>query len=184
MSNLSKGLRQTLDKHFFIDHVHLAEKQISSDRTIKCAFKTLDESVVEGVLIPTKTRMTACISSQVGCSLACKFCATGRLKRMRNLSGQEIYDQVFMINELSKEHYDMQLSNIVYMGMGEPLLNYAHVLKSIEMITSSEGMGMSPKRITVSTAGIAKMIKNLGDDDVRFNLALLFGKELMIENKI
>lgn len=172
MTNLSKSLRETLSTHYFIDHVELGEKQVSDDRTIKCAFKTSDNAVIEGVIIPTKNRTTACVSSQVGCSLACKFCATGRLKRMRNLNGQEIYDQVFMIDQIGRSHYDTPLSNIVYMGMGEPLLNYANVLKSIEMITSEEGMGMSPKRITVSTAGIAKMIKKLGDDDVKFNLAL------------
>ncbi len=172
MTNLSQNLREKLVQHFTIGHISLDEKQISSDRTIKCAFKTQDDKVIEGVLIPTSKRMTACVSSQVGCSLACKFCATGRLKRMRNLDAAEIYDQVFTINELSKSHYDIPLSNIVYMGMGEPLLNYKNVLKSIEMVCSDEGMGMSPKRITVSTAGIAKMIKQLGDDGVRFNLAL------------
>lgn len=172
MTNLSKSLRETLSANYFIDHVELGEKQVSDDRTIKCAFKTRDNAVIEGVLIPTKSRTTACVSSQVGCSLACKFCATGRLKRMRNLNGQEIYDQVFMIDQIGRSHYDTPLSNIVYMGMGEPLLNYTNVLKSIEMITSDEGMGMSPKRITVSTAGISKMIKKLGDDDVKFNLAL------------
>lgn len=172
MTNLSQHLREKLEQHFTIGHISLDEKQISKDRTIKCAFKTQDDKVIEGVLIPTSSRMTACVSSQVGCSLACKFCATGRLKRMRNLDAAEIYDQVFTINELSKSHYDIPLSNIVYMGMGEPLLNYKNVLKSIEMVCSDEGMGMSPKRITVSTAGIAKMIKQLGDDGVRFNLAL------------
>ncbi len=172
MSNLSKSLRETLDQHFYIDHVVLGDKQISSDKTIKCAFQTMDKATIEGVLIPTSKRMTACISSQIGCSLACKFCATGRLKRVRNLEAQEIYDQVFMINELSQQHYQIPLSNIVYMGMGEPLLNYKNMLDSIKMLTSEEGMGMSPKRITVSTAGIAKMIMKLGDDDVKFNLAL------------
>lgn len=172
MTNLSHVLREKLKENFSIGHISLDEKQISNDRTIKCAFKTQDDKVIEGVLIPTSKRMTACVSSQVGCSLACKFCATGRLKRMRNLDAAEIYDQVYTINELSKAHYDIPLSNIVYMGMGEPLLNYKNVLKSIEMVSSEDGMGMSPKRITVSTAGIAKMIKQLGDDDVRFNLAL------------
>ncbi len=172
MSNLSKSLRDTLNQHFYIDHVVLGDKQISSDRTIKCAFQTQDKATIEGVLIPTSKRMTACISSQIGCSLACKFCATGKLKRVRNLEAQEIYDQVFMINQLSQKHYEIPLSNIVYMGMGEPLLNYKSVLESIKMVTSEEGMGMSPKRITVSTAGIAKMIMKLGDDEVKFNLAL------------
>lgn len=172
MSNLSKEFRNFLTENYFIDKVALAEKQISNDKTIKCAFETHDKKVIEGVLIPTSKRMTACISSQVGCSLACKFCATGRLKRLRNLTSWEIYDQVYTIREMAKNQYNIDLSNIVYMGMGEPLLNYKATLESIEMISSEKGMGMSPKRITVSTAGIAKMIKQLGDDEVKFNLAL------------
>ena len=172
MTNLSKDLREWLNTHYCINRITIASKQISNDRTIKVAFKLHDGYEVEGVLIPTESRMTACVSSQVGCSLSCKFCATGYLKRMRNLEAAEIYDQVVMIKELAAEHYDMPLSNIVYMGMGEPLLNYANVLRSIDHITSEKGLGMSPKRITVSTAGIAKMIKKLADDEVRFNLAL------------
>jgi 23S rRNA (adenine2503-C2)-methyltransferase len=150
----------------------LKDQQISKDKTIKCAFEVDKNSVVEGVLIPTKKRMTACISSQVGCSLACTFCATGRLKLLRNLSAGEIYDQVFHLKNEANAQYQKSLSNIVYMGMGEPLLNYKNVLSSINWICSEEGLGMSPKRITLSTAGISKMIKKLGDDEVRFNLAL------------
>lgn len=172
MSNLGKALRSKLDEHFFIDHITLDDQQISSDKTIKCAFSVEPGKVVEGVLIPTTSRMTACISSQVGCSLACKFCATGKLKLMRNLTAGEIVDQVVYLKNQAEERYNTQLSNIVYMGMGEPLLNYKNMLRSTELITSPEGLGMSPKRITVSTAGIAKMIKKLGDDQVKFNLAL------------
>jgi 23S rRNA (adenine2503-C2)-methyltransferase len=131
-----------------------------------------DKNLVEGVLIPTETRMTACVSSQVGCSLTCKFCATGYMDRKRNLEAGEIYDQVVAIDKVAQNTYNIPLSNIVFMGMGEPLLNYAQVLKSIEHITSPDGLNMSPKRITVSTAGVAKMIKKLGDDAVKFNLAL------------
>jgi 23S rRNA (adenine2503-C2)-methyltransferase len=116
--------------------------------------------------------MTACISSQAGCSLACKFCATGRLKLLKNLSAGEIYDQVEMIRGMAQEQYNQGLTNIVYMGMGEPLLNYRAVLESVDRICGDPGLGMSPKRITVSTAGIAKAIRRLGDDQVRFNLAL------------
>lgn len=172
MTNLSVKLREQLKETFFIDHITLDEQQVSSDRTIKCAFNVGVGKVVEGVLIPTKTRMTACISSQVGCSLACKFCATGKLKLLKNLSAGEIVDQVVHLKNLSETKYDQNLSNIVYMGMGEPLLNYKNMIESIGKITSEEGLGMSPKRITVSTAGIAKMIKKLGDDEVKFNLAL------------
>lgn len=172
MHNLPDSLIAQLEEHFFFDTVTLAEKQVSNDRTIKCAFKLHDGRVVEGVLIPTDTRMTACISSQVGCSLACKFCATGKLKRMRNLEPGEIFDQVVIIDQLAREHYDMPLSNIVYMGMGEPLLNFDNMLRSVDRITGNPGLGMSAKRITVSTAGIAKMIKKLGELEVKFNLAL------------
>lgn len=172
MSNISAGTRQLLDEHFELKKIKLADQQVSSDRTIKCAFEVDPGKVVEGVLIPTASRMTACISSQVGCSLACKFCATGRLKMLRNLSAGEIYDQVVHLKNEAESLYQIPLSNIVYMGMGEPLLNYKNVLTSIEKITSPEGLGMSPQRITVSTAGVAKMIRKLGDDQVKFNLAL------------
>lgn len=172
MSNLSKPLREKLMQNFSIHGVEIDTSQVSRDRTIKNAFKLYDGNIVEGVLIPTETRMTACVSSQVGCSLTCKFCATGKLERIRNLEAGEIYDQVAILREQAVEKYGIPLSNIVYMGMGEPLLNYSNVLESINRITSPDGLNMSPQRITVSTAGIAKMIKKLGDDEVRFNLAL------------
>lgn len=172
MTNLSLSIRELLKENFDINAVQVDECQFSKDGTIKNAFKLYDGQICEGVLIPVENRMTACISSQVGCSLACDFCATGRLKRMRNINADEIYDQVRIIRDQAKEHHNQSLSNIVYMGMGEPLLNYKNVLESIEKITSEEGLGMSPKRITVSTAGVAKMIEKLADDDVKFNLAL------------
>lgn len=172
MTNLSKPLRDKLNEGFVINAVSIDDMQVSGDRTIKCAMKLADGNVVESVLIPTETRMTACISSQVGCSLTCKFCATGKLKRLRNLNGDEIYDQVALVKNLAETRYEQPLTNIVYMGMGEPLLNYQETLRSVDRITSPDGLGMSPQRITVSTAGIAKMIKKLGDDQVKFNLAL------------
>lgn len=172
MSNLSKPLRDWLNEHFVINAVTISDMQVSSDRTIKCAMKLADNNVVESVLIPTTSRMTACISSQVGCSLTCKFCATGKLKRLRNLNADEIYDQVALVKNLAESRYNQNLTNIVYMGMGEPLLNYAEMMRSVDRITSPSGLGMSPQRITVSTAGIAKMIKKLGDDGAKFNLAL------------
>jgi 23S rRNA (adenine2503-C2)-methyltransferase len=172
MSNLSKDTRKLLEDNFVLNAVEVDNSQLSKDRTIKNAFKLFDGPIVEGVLIPTDTRMTACVSSQVGCSLTCKFCATGKLDRVRNLHFDEIYDQVAILREQALSNYNIPLSNIVYMGMGEPLLNYANVLKSIDRITSPDGLGMSPQRITVSTAGIAKMIMKLGDDQVKFNLAL------------
>ena len=172
MTSLSVALRNKLEEEFFIDHIVLDDQQISSDRTIKCAFKIGETQVVEGVLIPTKSRMTACISSQVGCSLACAFCATGKLKLLRNLTAGEIVDQVVYLNNQAENRYGQKLSNIVYMGMGEPLLNYKNMLRSTEILCSKDGLGISPKRITVSTAGISKLIKKLGDDEVKFNLAL------------
>ncbi|GAB5416456.1 MAG: 23S rRNA (adenine(2503)-C(2))-methyltransferase RlmN [Crocinitomicaceae bacterium] len=172
MSSLSISLREKLEEHFSIDHIEIKDQQVSTDKTIKCAFNTNDKRVIEGVLIPTSKRMTACISSQVGCSLACKFCATGKLKLMRNLTAGEMVDQVVYLRDQASSRYDTTLTNIVYMGMGEPLLNYKHMLRSTELLTSEKGLGISPKRITISTAGIAKMIKKLGDDEVKFNLAL------------
>lgn len=172
MTNLSIASRDMLKDHFVINNVGIDCTQKSSDGTIKNTFKMHDGNICEGVLIPASPRMTACISSQVGCSLACKFCATGRLKRMRNLNPDEIYDQVRIIRDQAAKHYNEPLSNIVYMGMGEPLMNYKNMMVSIDKICSEEGLGMSPKRITISTAGVAKMIRKLGDDEVRFNLAL------------
>ncbi|UXP32953.1 23S rRNA (adenine(2503)-C(2))-methyltransferase RlmN [Reichenbachiella agarivorans] len=172
MTNISLKTRDKLKENFVINPVKVDKEQKSSDGTVKSAMKLYDDHVVESVLIPADSRMTACVSSQVGCSLSCKFCATGYMDRARNLDASEIYDQVVAVNNQALENFNLPLSNIVYMGMGEPLLNYANVLESIKHITSPEGLNMSPKRITVSTAGIAKMIKKLADDQVKFNLAL------------
>ncbi|PWL31034.1 23S rRNA (adenine(2503)-C(2))-methyltransferase RlmN [uncultured Roseivirga sp.] len=172
MTNISLQTRELLKEHFAINHIKVDEMQRSSDGTIKNAVKLHDGMIVESVLIPTESRITACISSQVGCSLDCNFCATARLKRMRNLNADEIYDQVVAIKDEGELYFDRPLTNIVYMGMGEPLLNYKNVLESIDKITSPDGLGMSPKRITLSTVGIPKMIKQLADDEVKFNLAV------------
>ncbi|GAA4360899.1 23S rRNA (adenine(2503)-C(2))-methyltransferase RlmN [Hymenobacter saemangeumensis] len=172
MNNISLNTRELLAKHFVINGVTVQNQQLSNDGTIKSAFRLHDGNIVEGVLIPHDTRMTACISSQVGCSLTCKFCATGYMERKRNLDAAEIYDQVVRIREQCEAQYGTPLTNIVYMGMGEPLLNYANVVKSVERITAPDGLNMAPRRITISTAGIAKMIKKLADDDVKANLAL------------
>ncbi len=172
MTNLSKETRTMLEENFVINHIRVDQMQRSNDGTIKNAVKLHDALTVESVLIPTSTRTTACVSSQVGCSLDCKFCATSRLKRMRNLNPDEIYDQVVIIDNQSKLYFNRPLSNIVFMGMGEPLMNYNNVLKAIDKITSKDGLGMSPKRITVSTSGVPKMIKKMADDDVKFKLAV------------
>jgi len=172
MTNLSKELRQKLGTDFTLPALTIDTVQHSADGTIKTRFKTHDGHLVEGVLIPTTSRYTACVSSQIGCSLSCRFCATGYIDRKRNLDFDEIYDEVVLINRQCEEAHGKKLSNIVFMGMGEPLLNYKNVLRSIERITAPDGLAMSPKRITVSTAGVAKAIRQLGDDKVKFKLAL------------
>lgn len=172
MTNISKATREVLHENFVINHIQVDQMQRSIDGTIKNAVRLHDDLVVESVLIPTPTRTTACVSSQVGCSLDCRFCATSRLKRMRNLNPDEIYDQVIAIDNESRLYHNRPLSNIVFMGMGEPLMNYNNVLKAIDKITSPEGLGMSPKRITVSTSGVPKIIKKMADDQVKFKLAV------------
>ncbi len=172
MTNISLETREMLKQHFVINHIKVDNMQRSADGTIKNAVTLHDGFVVESVLIPAEKRITACVSSQVGCSLACKFCATARLKRQRNLSPDEIYDQVAAIKEQAELFFGRPLTNIVFMGMGEPLLNYANVTAAIEKITSQKGLNMASRRITVSTVGIAKMIMKMADDNVKFNLAV------------
>ena len=172
MTNLSQELRKSLESQFSINHIMVDRMQRSQDGTIKNAVKLFDGLFVESVLIPTETRTTACVSSQVGCSLDCSFCATARLKRMRNLNPDEIYDQVVIIDRQSRLYYGRPLSNIVFMGMGEPLMNYPNVMKAIGKITSEEGLGLSPKRITVSTSGVPKMIRKMADEYPKFKLAV------------
>ena len=172
MTNLSKSTRKLLDNYFTINHIAVDQQQRSEDGTIKNAIRLFDGRVVESVLIPVADRTTACVSSQVGCSLDCAFCATARLDRMRNLQPDEIFDQVVAIDQQSKAYFDRPLSNIVFMGMGEPLMNYKNVLKAIEKITDASGLGMSPKRITLSTSGLPKLIRKMADDQVQFHLAV------------
>lgn len=174
MTNLSKELRIRMATLFSILPIKIDHIQKSNDGTIKSRFKLHDGFLIESVLIPVpdEDRYTVCVSCQVGCSLSCTFCATGQMKRERNLDPGEIYDQVVMVNKQALSYFGHPLTNIVYMGMGEPLLAYQNVMKSIERITSPGGLGMSPRRITVSTAGIGKMIRKLADEEVRFNLAL------------
>ena len=172
MTNLSKELRIKLQQDFLIAPVQETIVQKSKDGTVKLGMKLQDDRLIEGVMIPDEDRNTACVSSQVGCSLACTFCATGFLKRERNLEAGEIYDQVILLNRYALEQSNRPLTNIVYMGMGEPLLNYDNVMQSIKLITSPEGLGMAQKRITVSTSGIVRGIKRIADEGMKFNLAL------------
>ena len=174
MTNLSKKLRAFLEENFSINSLEENKVQYSNDGTIKSRYKLHDDHLIESVLIPVPEdrRFTACVSSQVGCSLTCTFCATGKMKRVRNLDAAEIYDQVVKVNQQSLDTFDHPLTNIVYMGMGEPLLAYKNVMASIDRITAEDGLNMSPRRITISTAGIAKMIMKLADDNSKVNLAL------------
>ncbi len=172
MANLPKPLRDKLKTNFVLNPITLESQFHSEDGTVKFGFQLHEGHFVEGVLIPANGRYTACISSQVGCSLSCRFCATGTIPLKRNINFDEIFDQAFVINEQCKAIYGQPLTNIVYMGMGEPLLNYKNVVASINRITSNIGMGMSPKRITVSTVGVAKMIKKLADEQLKVNFAL------------
>ena len=174
MTNLSLPLREALKERYSLPVITLDKQQRSADGTIKSRFRLHDGHLVESVLIPVVAddRFTVCVSSQVGCSLSCTFCATGRMKRLRNLTAAEIYDQVFLVNEECLATYGKPLTNIVYMGMGEPLLAFREVVGSIDRITSHTGLHMAPRRLTVSTAGIAKMIRKLADEDTKVNLAL------------
>ena len=172
MTNVSKTTRLVLENKFVINNISIDLQQKSKDGTIKNSVKLHDGLIVESVLIPSNKRITACVSSQVGCSLDCSFCATSLLKRMRNLNPDEIFDQVVSINKQSNFYYDRPLTNIVFMGMGEPLMNYKNILLAIKKITEPEGLGISPKRIILSTSGIPKMIKKLADDKVKFGLAI------------
>jgi 23S rRNA (adenine2503-C2)-methyltransferase len=172
MTNLSLETREKLRQKFTFYTVNILKMITSSDGTVKNIFQLHDGLLVEGVLIPSDDRTTACISSQAGCSLNCSFCATAQLGFKRNLSFSEIYDQVVLLNLQSKELFGSSLKNIVFMGMGEPFLNYEQVLLAVEKITSETGLGISPQRITISSVGIPKMIMKMADDNSKFHFAL------------
>jgi 23S rRNA (adenine2503-C2)-methyltransferase len=172
MTNLSRKNRQLLEEHFQFQVLQIEKELHDPDGTIKTSFKVGDQALIESVLIPDENRTTACISSQTGCALACRFCATGILGFRRDLTFTEIFDQVVLLNIQSRKYHGKALSNIVFMGMGEPLMNYQEVIKSIERITSEESLGMSPQRITVSSVGIPGMIRKMADDKARFHFAL------------
>jgi len=172
MSNLPNDLIHFLIENFKLNKSKVNTIKKSSDGTIKFAIQLYDNLIVEAVLIPSNKRITACVSSQVGCSLDCNFCATSKIKKMRNLESYEIFDQIMLLNKESINHFSSPITNIVFMGMGEPLLNYKNVIESIDQITSDFGIGISYKKITLSTSGISKMIRKMADDNVKFNLAI------------
>ena len=172
MTNLSGKAIDLLKKNFFVDYSIIHSKVKSKDGTVKYLIKLYDGKLIESVLIPSKNRVTICVSSQVGCSLDCNFCATATLKKERNLFFYEIYDQVNILNNQSLIIFNKPITNIVFMGMGEPLLNFSNLIRSIDIISSKDGLSISPKRITVSSAGIPKIIKKMADMKVNFNLAI------------
>jgi len=180
MTNLSKDLRAKLDAIARVSRIKLHRQQQSADGTIKFLFELddLHRDKIEAVLIPdlfpdgTANRLTVCVSSQVGCMFGCSFCATGKMGFFRNLSHGEIVDQVQYINQVTEELYDKKITNIVYMGMGEPLHNYKAVTESVAIITDKKSIDLSPRRITVSTVGLTKQIRKLADEQQPFNLAI------------
>ena len=178
MTDLPRPLRQQLQKRATTDALRVVQQQQARDGTIKTLFQLSSGNYIESVLIPdfdtshTPERLTVCVSSQVGCAMGCRFCATGLMGFKQNLTAGEIVYQVLHMNQIAQEKYGKRITNIVYMGMGEPLLNYDHVLKSINILTHRESIGISPRRITVSTVGLARRIKQLADDRTRFKLAV------------
>lgn len=180
MTNLPKSLRGKLNEVASISRAREFSRQESADGTIKFLFRLDDERdfKVEAVLIPdfyedgAAKRITVCVSSQVGCMFGCSFCATGRMGFFRNLSHGEIADQVQAINELSEERFGKKITNIVYMGMGEPLHNYHAVVESVRIISSPLGVDLSPRRITISTVGLTKQIRQLAGEGLGSNLAI------------
>ncbi len=172
MTSISQSTRELLEQNFSMNTLKVVARQKSTDGTIKVAFQLRNEKRIEGVIIPSDSRVTACISTQYGCALACRFCATGKIKSGKNLFVYEIFEQVLCLKEIALEEYKLPLSNIVIMGMGEPLLNYDNVMLAIEKMTTDEGLAMSPQRITLSTSGITEGIRRLADDNIKFNLAI------------
>lgn len=175
MSNLAKPVREKLAEHFIIDRARIDVKQVSSDGTIKWLLKWPDNQQVECVHIPESDRGTLCVSSQVGCTLTCRFCHTGTQRLVRNLEAAEIVGQVMLardeINEWPSPDEGRMISNIVMMGMGEPLYNYENVSKAIRIMMDREGIKLSKRKITLSTSGVVPMIERCGQE-LGVNLAI------------
>ena len=178
MTSLPKAFRQKLSENATIDSFEIETIQKGGDGTMKALFRLPSGKRAEAVLIPDidergdARRLTVCVSSQVGCAMGCTFCATGQMGFQENISAGGIVDQVQLMNDEALEHFGKPISNVVYMGMGEPLLNYDQVMMSIDILTHEKGMDLSPRRITVSTVGLARRIRDIADDDRRFHLAV------------
>ena len=168
MQNLPKNLRQLLDAEFTLFSVNPVEIQVAEDETTKFLLRLADEETIESVLIPTRRRETVCISTQVGCPVGCVFCATGRQGFARNLSPGEILDQVIF----ACHHLQKRVTNVVVMGMGEPLLNLDALLPALQRMTDADGLDIGARRITVSTSGIPDGIRALAAENRQWNLAL------------
>ncbi len=169
MKNLSAELREKLKKDFFFAPRTFATEAKSTDRTKKYLFTLADGEKVETVLIPTTERTTVCVSTQAGCKFGCKFCASGIGGWMRNLSCAEIVSQILFAKKAAG---DVPLSNIVFMGVGEPLDNYDNLLKAIRLINSPEGMNFAARRITISTCGVIPKIRQLSQEGLQVELAI------------
>jgi 23S rRNA (adenine2503-C2)-methyltransferase len=178
MTNLSKTLRGELEEKAELKGVERASVSRSKDGTVKCLFRLHDEKLVEAVLIPeffddgVADRLTVCVSSQVGCVFGCSFCATGKMGLFRNLSTGEITGQVLAMNAIAEADYSKRITNIVYMGMGEPFHNYAPVVDSAEILCDPLGLNLSPRRITISTVGLTRQIRSYADEQRPWNLAV------------
>ncbi|MEP0545893.1 MAG: 23S rRNA (adenine(2503)-C(2))-methyltransferase RlmN [Rhodothermales bacterium] len=178
MTDLPQAFRDRLEAVAAISGLDEVQRQTATDQTVKSLFRLPSGREVESVLIPDfdaegkPKRLTVCVSSQVGCAMGCHFCATGLMGFHQNLTAGEIFDQVRRMNEVAEERFGRGITNVVYMGMGEPLQNYAAVLKSAALLSDPDGLGLSPKRVTVSTVGLARRIRALADDGAPFNLAI------------
>ena len=175
MSDLGKPLRQTFSEMFSLARPAVTSRMVSSDGTIKWLLRFPDGNEAETVYIPDRDRGTLCVSSQVGCTLTCSFCHTGTQKLVRNLTAGEITGQVMLamdeLGDWPAGKPDRRLTNIVLMGMGEPLFNYDNVAKAMRIIMSGEGVGLSKRRITLSTSGVVPEIARCGAE-LGVNLAI------------
>ena len=172
MTNIAKAERGRISGDFIISFLSKLQEERSADGTRKFLFGLEDSHTIESVLIPDDDRLTLCISSQVGCAQACRFCLTGKSGFTRNLKAYEISDQVLEISRILRSEGGRCITNIVLMGMGEPLANFDEVIQSLKIITWDRGLGFSPRRVTLSTAGLVPEIERLGKADVRINLAI------------